>query len=244
MSEKYSVDDILEEIKRKKERQAVQDNSYSPRREESHTGGDFFEQRQTGTGQNRPQQAPAVPAYTQRYSSEPMTTRTIQVDDTLSQYFGPTEWKNGRKPKFMERSQETAPEEAPRPPRAPESADRAVQETNRFSPVAPKEEYIPPKEPVRRRRENPEDAVPRPERGFERAAFVPEKGPAEKPAEPVKTAAPAAPAAPSSPVAPDQIPVQEIPVPPTGKQAFQVNIPEDNFFEEPDVPTAADGPVT
>ncbi|HXK77863.1 MAG TPA: hypothetical protein PKY19_05215 [Oscillospiraceae bacterium] len=250
MSEKYSVDDILEEIKRKKERQAVQDNSYSPRREESHTGGDFFEQRQTGTGQNRPQQAPAVPAYTQRYSSEPMTTRTIQVDDTLSQYFGPTEWKNGRKPKFMERSQETAPEEAPRPPRAPESADRAVQETNRFSPVAPKEEYIPPKEPVRRVRENPEDAVPRPEKGFERTAFVPEKEPAERPAKPAKAEVPAAPvgsaapAAPSSPMAPDQIPVQEIPVPPAGKQAFQVNIPEDNFFEEPDVPTAADGPVT
>jgi len=200
MSEKYSVDDILEEIKRKKEKQTAQSEYYSPRREESHTGGDFFEQRQTGAGQNRPQQAPVVPAYTQRYSSEPMTTRTIQVDDTLSQYFGPTEWKNGRKPKFMEHSQETAPEEAPRPPRTPESAERAAQEANRFSPVAPKEEYIPPKEPVRRRRENPEDAVPRPERGFERAAFVPEKGPAEKPAEPVKTAAPAAPAAPSSPV--------------------------------------------
>jgi len=239
MSEKYSVDDILEEIKRKKEKQATQDGYYSPRREESHTGGDFFEQRQTGAGQNRPQQTPAVPAYTQRYSSEPMTTRTIQVDDTLSQYFGPTEWKNGRKPRFMERSQETAPAEVQRLPKTAEPAKSA----------GPQGDYVPPMEPVRRRRENPEDAVPRPERGFERAAFVPEKEVAEKPAEPAKiavppTPVPQAPAVHAAVTAPDQLHVQEIPAPGTGKTAFQVNIPEDNFFEEPDVPTAADGPVT
>lgn len=211
MSEKYSVDDILEEIKRKKERQGAQSGNYGPRKEESHTGGDFFEQRQTGAGQSKPQKAPAVPAYTQRYSSEPMTTRTIQVDDTLSQYFGPTEWKNGKRPRSAERRQEPA--------------------KDGFSVAPPREDYIPPKEPVRRRRENPGDAVPRPERGFERAAFVPER-PAERPPSP------------AAPLAPDQIPVQEIPAPPGEKEAFRVSIPEDSFFEEPENPTAADGPVT
>ncbi|HNW04367.1 MAG TPA: hypothetical protein PKI76_03160 [Oscillospiraceae bacterium] len=236
MSEKYSVDDILEEIKRKKEKQGAETGGYSPRKEESHTGGDFFEQRQTGAAQSRPQPAPAVPAYTQRYSSEPMTTRTIQVDDTLSQYFGPTEWKNGKRPRYAERPQEAAPAEAPRAPRAPESAKDG------FAVTPPREDYIPPKEPVRRRRENPEDAVPRPERGFERAAFVSERGqPAEKPAAPVRAATPAVSA---TPLPPDQIPVQEVPAPPAEKETFRVSIPEENFFEEPEAPSAADGPVT
>ena len=236
MSEKYSIDDILEEIKRKKEKQGAETGGYSPRKEESHTGGDFFEQRQTGAAQSRPQPAPAVPAYTQRYSSEPMTTRTIQVDDTLSQYFGPTEWKNGKRPRYAERPQEAAPAEAPRAPRAPESAKDG------FAVTPPREDYIPPKEPVRRRRENPEDAVPRPERGFERAAFVSERGqPAEKPAAPVRAATPAVSA---TPLPPDQIPVQEVPAPPAEKETFRVSIPEENFFEEPEAPSAADGPVT
>lgn len=236
MSEKYSVDDILEEIKRKKEKQGAETGGYSPRKEESHTGGDFFEQRQTGAAQSRPQPAPAVPAYTQRYSSEPMTTRTIQVDDTLSQYFGPTEWKNGKRPRYAERPQEAAPAEAPRAPRAPESAKDG------FAVTPPREDYIPPKEPIRRRRENPEDAVPRPERGFERAAFVSERGqPAEKPAAPVRAATPAVSA---TPLPPDQIPVQEVPAPPAEKETFRVSIPEENFFEEPEAPSAADGPVT
>ncbi len=253
MSEKYSVDDILEEIKRKKEKQGAETGGYSPRKEESHTGGDFFEQRQTGAAQSRPQPAPAVPAYTQRYSSEPMTTRTIQVDDTLSQYFGPTEWKNGKRPRYAERPQEAAPAEAPRAPRAPESAKDG------FAVTPPREDYIPPKEPVRRRRENPEDAVPRPERGFERAAFVSERGqPAEKPAAPARAATPAAPppsapavparaatpAVSATPLPPDQIPVQEVPAPPAEKETFRVSIPEENFFEEPEAPSAADGPVT
>ncbi len=270
MSEKYSVDDILEEIKRKKEGQATRGGSYSPHREETHTGGDFFEQRQTGAAQSprreethtggdffeqrqagaaqsRPQQAPAIPAYTQRYSAEPMTTRTIQVDDTLSQYFGPTEWKNGKRPRPAERAQEMDFGEAQRVPRSPESAKNAAPEKDGFSVAVPEEDYAPPKDPLPRRRENPEDAVPRPEKGFERTAFASERKPAGKPAESAETvrpAASAAPAAPTAPMAPDQIPVQEIPAPPAGKAAFQVHIAEENFFEEPDVPTAADGPVT
>lgn len=86
----YSVDDILEEVRRKKQKEAAA-NSPSEKR------ADFFEMRQNNTAPEKKREQ--VPTYTKKYNSEPMTTRTIQVDDTLSQYFGPTEWKNGKKPK-------------------------------------------------------------------------------------------------------------------------------------------------
>lgn len=85
----YSVDDILEEVRRKKQKEAAG----APAEKQ----GDFFEMRQKNTVPEKKQEQ--APTYTKKYNSEPMTTRTIQVDDTLSQYFGPTEWKNGKKPK-------------------------------------------------------------------------------------------------------------------------------------------------
>ena len=86
----YSVDDILEEVRRKKQKEAA---AGAPTEKQ----GDFFEMRQKNTVPEKKQEQ--APTYTKKYNSEPMTTRTIQVDDTLSQYFGPTEWKNGKKPK-------------------------------------------------------------------------------------------------------------------------------------------------
>lgn len=86
----YSVDDILEEVRRKKQKEAAENTP-------SERNTDFFEMRQKNTASEKKQEQ--VPTYTKKYNSEPMTTRTIQVDDTLSQYFGPTEWKNGKKPK-------------------------------------------------------------------------------------------------------------------------------------------------
>ena len=86
----YSVDDILEEIRRKKQKEAPENISAEKQ-------GDFFEMRQKNAVPEKKQEQ--APTYTKKYNSEPMTTRTIQVDDTLSQYFGPTEWKNGKKPK-------------------------------------------------------------------------------------------------------------------------------------------------
>ena len=92
----YSVDDILEEIRRKKENGAAkatdsQINSNS-------NSGDFFEMRQKNTQPEEPKE-PEVPTYTKKFSDEPITTRTIQVDDTLSQYFGAATWKNEKKSK-------------------------------------------------------------------------------------------------------------------------------------------------
>lgn len=95
----YSVDDILAEIKRKKEQEALDASVGSPMRKEEprKTEENFFEMRQKNIAPEK--KTEQAPTYTKKYNSEPITTRTIQVDDTLSQYFGPTEWKNGKKPK-------------------------------------------------------------------------------------------------------------------------------------------------
>lgn len=86
----YSVDDILEEVRRKKQKETAAKAG-------TEIQGDFFEMRQKNAVPEKKEEQ--APTYTKKYNSEPMTTRTIQVDDTLSQYFGPTEWKNGKKPK-------------------------------------------------------------------------------------------------------------------------------------------------
>ena len=96
----YSVDDILEEIRRKKQN-AASEAVKKPSEEKpapAANSGDFFEMRQKNIVPEQPKEDEA-PTYTKKFRSEPTTTRTIQVDDTLSQYFGPTEWKNGKKPK-------------------------------------------------------------------------------------------------------------------------------------------------
>lgn len=95
----YSVDDILSEIKRKKEQEAVGTAAGSPvkKEEPKQTEENFFEMRQKNIVPEKVTEQ--APTYTKKFSNEPITTRTIQVDDTLSQYFGPTEWKNGKKPK-------------------------------------------------------------------------------------------------------------------------------------------------
>ena len=97
----YSVDDILEEIRRKKQGAASETAHNVPIEKKPaplENSGDFFEMRQKNISPEQPEENVA-PTYTKKFRSEPTTTRTIQVDDTLSQYFGPTEWKNGKKPK-------------------------------------------------------------------------------------------------------------------------------------------------
>lgn len=94
----YSVDDILAEIRRKKE-QGDHADSAAPftKTEEPKQQENFFEMREKNAAVEKQPEQP--PTYTKKFKDEPITTRTIQVDDTLSQYFGPTEWKNGKKPK-------------------------------------------------------------------------------------------------------------------------------------------------
>ena len=117
----YSVDEILAEIKRKKEqgnhaditadyakagetKTVAETPSFSnstmtafAKTEETKQRENFFEMREKNVAPEKPSEQP--PTYTKKFNSEPITTRTIQVDDTLSQYFGPSEWKNGKKPK-------------------------------------------------------------------------------------------------------------------------------------------------
>ena len=93
----YSVDDILEEIRRKKEN-AAGTTETTVKTGSSEQKGDFFEMRQKNI-QPEPQKEPEAPTYTKKYKDEPITTRTIQVDDTLSQYFGAATWKNEKKSK-------------------------------------------------------------------------------------------------------------------------------------------------
>ena len=94
----YSVDDILEEIRRKKETGAVKNPGSETEKSSPAEKGDFFEMRQKNTQLEEPKE-PEVPTYTKKFSDEPITTRTIQVDDTLSQYFGAATWKNEKKSK-------------------------------------------------------------------------------------------------------------------------------------------------
>ena len=78
----YSVDDILEELRRKKQKEAAGNtggwNGGGNAEKASDEKKDFFEMRQKNAVQEKkPEQAPT---YTKKYNSEPMTTRTIQVD--------------------------------------------------------------------------------------------------------------------------------------------------------------------
>ncbi len=94
----YSVDDILEEIRRKKETGAVKNPGSETEKSSPAEKGDFFEMRQKNVKPEEPRE-PEAPTYTKKFKDEPMTTRTIQVDDTLSQYFGAATWKNEKKSK-------------------------------------------------------------------------------------------------------------------------------------------------
>ena len=101
----YSVEDILEESRRKKDgssektESAIKKDSPAPQ-------GDFFEMRQKNT-QPEKQKEPEAPTYTKKFKDEPITTRTIQVDDTLSQYFGAATWKNEKKSKKQKEKEES-----------------------------------------------------------------------------------------------------------------------------------------
>lgn len=94
----YSVDDILEEIRRKKENGAEKSTVSETKKEPSEPKGDFFEMRQKNSKPEE-EKEPEAPTYTKKFKDEPITTRTIQVDDTLSQYFGAATWKNEKKTK-------------------------------------------------------------------------------------------------------------------------------------------------
>ena len=94
----YSVDDILEEIRRKKENGAAKSTDFVTEKKPLEQNGDFFEMRQKNTKPEEPK-VPEAPTYTKKFKDEPITTRTIQVDDTLSQYFGAATWKNEKKTK-------------------------------------------------------------------------------------------------------------------------------------------------
>ena len=102
----YSVDDILEEIRRKKETGTAKSTDFETEKNSSEQKGDFFEMRQKNT---RPEEekAPEAPTYTKKFKDEPITTRTIQVDDTLSQYFGAATWKNEKKSKKQKEKEES-----------------------------------------------------------------------------------------------------------------------------------------
>lgn len=94
----YSVDDILEEIRRKKENGTDKINDSTAKNGSSEQKDDFFEMRQKNTHSEVHEENEA-PTYTKKFKDEPITTRTIQVDDTLSQYFGAATWKNEKKSK-------------------------------------------------------------------------------------------------------------------------------------------------
>ena len=101
----YSVDDILAEIRRKKENGAGS-VEFPVKNDSSENGGDFFEMRQKNT-QPEEVKEPEAPTYTKKFNDEPITTRTIQVDDTLSQYFGAATWKNEKKSKKQKEKEES-----------------------------------------------------------------------------------------------------------------------------------------
>ncbi len=95
----YSVDDILEEIRRKKEGGASKEVKIEKGGESSQPKGDFFEMREKNIQPEKAKEQEA-PTYTKKFKDEPITTRTIQVDDTLSEYFGANaNWKNSKKTK-------------------------------------------------------------------------------------------------------------------------------------------------
>ncbi len=97
----YSVDDILEEIRRKKENGAAKAADSGAEAGSGENKGDFFEMRQKNAQPEKAEikKEPEAPTYTKKFRDEPITTRTIQVDDTLSQYFGTPTWKNEKKSK-------------------------------------------------------------------------------------------------------------------------------------------------
>lgn len=101
----YSVDDILEEIRRKKENVGSASSDSENKKVQEEPKGDFFEMRQKNIQPEEPKEQEA-PTYTKKYKDEPITTRTIQVDDTLSQYFGAATWKNEKKSKKQKEKEE------------------------------------------------------------------------------------------------------------------------------------------
>ena len=166
----YSVDDILEEIRRKKQKEAsgeMYKAEAEPIKKQPEKQGDFFEMREKKEAQ--PEQKPAqAPTYTKKFNSEPITTRTIQVDDTLSQYFGPTEWKNGKKPKDKKDGFSAKVNTVP------------AHDTKKDQPAEPAKEKVDGFVPKDMSSRFGTSGGERPERGFEHSVVAPEPKPAEE----------------------------------------------------------------
>ena len=156
----YSVDDILEEVRRKKQKEAAANAG-------SEKQGDFFEMRQKNAVPEKKQEQ--APTYTKKYNSEPMTTRTIQVDDTLSQYFGPTEWKNGKKPKDKKDSFSTKVNTVPAHEAKTEFTIKKEDKPDGFVPKDMSKHFA-------------ERDFDRPVNGFAKSAVAPEKSEEKAPA--------------------------------------------------------------
>ena len=167
----YSVDDILEEIRRKKQKEAsggIYQPEKEPEKNQPEHQGDFFEMREKKETRAE-QKSDQAPTYTKKFNNEPITTRTIQVDDTLSQYFGPTEWKNGKKPKDRKESISAKINTVP----AHDVKKDAAQE-----PAKEKIDGFTPKDMSSRFGISGE---PRPEKGFEHSVVAPEHEAAVEP---------------------------------------------------------------
>ena len=76
----YSVDDILEEIRRKKENGAEKSTVSETKKDHSEQKGDFFEMRQKNAKPEE-EKTPEAPTYTKKFKEEPITTRTIHYDE-------------------------------------------------------------------------------------------------------------------------------------------------------------------
>ncbi|MBR5872976.1 MAG: hypothetical protein IKZ06_04960, partial [Oscillospiraceae bacterium] len=65
----YSVDDILEEIRRKKDGASAKPTDFEIKKESSEPKADFFEMRQKNTQPEEPKE-PEAPTYTKKFKDE------------------------------------------------------------------------------------------------------------------------------------------------------------------------------
>ncbi|MBR3610926.1 MAG: cation-translocating P-type ATPase [Oscillospiraceae bacterium] len=174
----YSVDDILEEIRRKKEGGAPKTTESESMKNSSEPKGDFFEMRQKNTQPEEPKE-PEAPTYTKKFRDEPITTRVIQVDDTLSQYFGASTWKNDKKSKKQK-------DESPysKVTTVPAHENKAETKKEKIAEYVPKDFTIHDNEPISGFIKKAADEEKKPLAAEEKK--VQEIKPEEKPSEPKK----------------------------------------------------------
>ncbi len=171
----YSVDDILEEIRRKKENGTAKATDSENVKNSSEPKGDFFEMRQKNTQPEAPKE-PEAPTYTKKFKDEPITTKVIQVDDTLSQYFGAATWKNEKKSKKQKEDSPYA-----KVPTVPVHETKPEPKKEKPEPYIPKDFTIHDDEPIsgfiKKAAEKPEPTKEEPK---------PETKPAEEPTKPAE----------------------------------------------------------